>query len=114
MSYHCYFFLSASVVCVGESCEEDLDGCADNSCTAGTNCTDLTPQQQVVTGRAFNCSACPGGYEEDDGVCVGTYLFHSPSAGNFAKQPAVIIASDFLVTMVTVMQKLSGYCDAEL
>ena len=96
---------------VGESCEEDFDGCADSSCTAGTNCTDLTPQQEAVSGRAFNCSACPGGYEEDDGVCVGTYLFHSLSVSNFAKQPAVVIAREYLVAVVTVMQKSSGYCN---
>ncbi|KAK2167442.1 hypothetical protein NP493_1275g00055 [Ridgeia piscesae] len=54
----------------GDSCEEDFDGCGDGPCTAGTNCTDFTPAQEAAQDRAFSCSECPGGYEDNDGVCV--------------------------------------------
>ena len=55
----------------GAHCTEDFDGCGDGPCTAGTNCTDLTPQEEADQGTAFNCSQCPPGYEYSDGVCVG-------------------------------------------
>ncbi|KAI0209335.1 hypothetical protein LSAT2_005978 [Lamellibrachia satsuma] len=54
----------------GESCDEDFDGCGDGPCTAGTNCTDLTPEEEAAQGSTFNCSQCPEGYEDNDGVCV--------------------------------------------
>ncbi|KAK2167507.1 hypothetical protein NP493_1273g01022 [Ridgeia piscesae] len=55
---------------LGDSCDEDFDGCGDGPCTAGTNCTDLTPAEEAAQDKAFNCSACPEGYEDNDGVCV--------------------------------------------
>ena len=58
-------------LCTGDSCDEDFDGCGDGPCTAGTNCTDLTPAEEAAQDKAFNCSACPEGYEDNDGVCVG-------------------------------------------
>ncbi|KAI0208521.1 hypothetical protein LSAT2_006799 [Lamellibrachia satsuma] len=54
----------------GDYCELDMDGCQDNPCTGGTNCTDLTPEEQVVSGVSFNCSECPTGTEDDDGICL--------------------------------------------
>ncbi|KAI0230808.1 hypothetical protein LSAT2_018833 [Lamellibrachia satsuma] len=54
----------------GESCDKDFDGCGDSPCTAGTNCTDLTPEEEAAQGTSFTCSECPGGYEDNDGVCV--------------------------------------------
>ena len=55
----------------GAHCSEDFDGCQVGPCTAGTNCTDLTPEQEAAQGTAFNCTPCPQGYEKSDGVCVG-------------------------------------------
>ncbi|KAK2160812.1 hypothetical protein NP493_1626g00009 [Ridgeia piscesae] len=54
----------------GDHCESDLDGCQDNPCTEGTNCTDVTPEEQVSTGKSFNCSECPSGTEENEGLCL--------------------------------------------
>ncbi|KAK2181108.1 hypothetical protein NP493_410g01020 [Ridgeia piscesae] len=54
----------------GDFCELDLDGCQDNPCTGGTNCTDLTPEEQMISGLSFNCSECPKGTEDDDGICL--------------------------------------------
>ena len=59
------------IVFAGESCSEDFDGCEDTPCTAGTNCTDLSPTQEETLGTPFNCSQCPQGYEDNDGICVG-------------------------------------------
>ena len=50
----------------------DFNGCGDGPCMAGTNCTDLTPEEEAAQGAAFTCSQCPQGYEDNDGVCVGT------------------------------------------
>ena len=50
-----------------------MDGCQDNPCTGGTNCTDLTPEEHVVSGVSFNCSECPTGTEDDDGICLREY-----------------------------------------
>ncbi|KAI0233186.1 Mucin-like protein [Lamellibrachia satsuma] len=54
----------------GDFCELDLDGCQDNPCTEGTNCTDVTPAEQVASGKSYNCSACPEGTEDDEGICL--------------------------------------------
>ena len=57
----------------GSSCAEDTDGCGDNPCTLGTNCTDLSPSEHERQGKAYECSECPAGYVDDDGTCVGSY-----------------------------------------
>jgi len=57
----------------GDTCADDFDGCADNPCTAGTNCTDLTPTEQVAQGKTFVCTGCPDGFEKDAGICVGRW-----------------------------------------
>ncbi|KAI0238816.1 hypothetical protein LSAT2_010422 [Lamellibrachia satsuma] len=53
----------------GDYCEEDFDGCQDNPCTEGTNCTDMTADEEVLTGQLYNCSECPAGTMEDGGIC---------------------------------------------
>ncbi|KAK2165542.1 hypothetical protein NP493_1362g01013 [Ridgeia piscesae] len=55
----------------GDHCESDYDGCQDNPCTEGTNCTDVTPEVELSTGKLFNCSQCPEGTEENEGTCLG-------------------------------------------
>ena len=55
---------------LGDHCESDLDGCQDNPCTEGTNCTDVTPEEQLSTGKSFQCSECPHGTEENEGTCL--------------------------------------------
>ncbi|KAI0233502.1 hypothetical protein LSAT2_016254 [Lamellibrachia satsuma] len=60
----------------GEHCDMDFDGCGDGPCTAGTNCTDLTPEEEAAKGAAFTCSQCPQGYEDNDGVCVDVNECH--------------------------------------
>ena len=65
----------------GGFCEMETDGCTDRPCSVGTNCTDLSPAEQVQFSRAYNCSKCPAGYVEDDSICVGQwkYMNHSDS-----------------------------------
>ncbi|KAI0225835.1 Mucin-like protein [Lamellibrachia satsuma] len=53
----------------GDYCEADFDGCQDNPCTEGTDCTDLTADEEVLTGRLYNCSDCPSGSKKDGGIC---------------------------------------------
>ena len=59
----------------GVYCELDLDGCQDNPCTEGTNCTDLTPAEQVTSGKSYNCSDCPEGTEDNEGTCLRGYFY---------------------------------------
>ena len=54
----------------GDFCELDYNGCQDNPCTHGTNCTDVRPAEEAASGRTHNCSACPAGTEYDDGTCL--------------------------------------------
>ncbi|KAK2181411.1 hypothetical protein NP493_400g02031 [Ridgeia piscesae] len=54
----------------GDHCESDYDGCQDNPCTEGTNCTDVSPSEHIASGKAFNCSECPPGTEESEGICL--------------------------------------------
>ena len=79
----CYMFIA---IFAGAHCSEDFDGCEVGPCTAGTNCTDLTPEQEAAQGTAFHCTPCPQGYEKSDGVCVGTchcMLFSSMELNSF-------------------------------
>ncbi|KAK2190867.1 hypothetical protein NP493_66g06051 [Ridgeia piscesae] len=57
----------------GDYCEADYDGCQDNPCTEGTNCTDLTAAEEVSTGRQYNCSECPPGTKKDGDACYRKY-----------------------------------------
>ncbi|KAI0210407.1 Mucin-like protein [Lamellibrachia satsuma] len=61
---------NCSVGWEGDYCELDLDGCQDNPCTEDTNCTDVTPAEQVATGKSYNCSDCPAGKEKNEGICL--------------------------------------------
>ena len=65
---HTFYWIS------GDFCNEDFDGCADEPCTEGTMCTDAFPVAHAQTGKAFECSPCPSGYEPDYGICVGEML----------------------------------------
>ena len=58
----------------GDYCELDLDGCQDNPCTEGTNCTDATPGEQVTDGKSYKCSKCPEGTKENEGICLRKYF----------------------------------------
>ena len=63
---------------LGDSCEIDKDGCADTPCSPIQNCFDLTPSEEQTYGRGFNCSACPDGYDDIEGICVGNIsLFYT-------------------------------------
>ena len=55
---------------LGDFCEIDFDGCQDSPCTEGTNCTDVIQSVQQSTGKTFNCSECPTGTEDNDGICL--------------------------------------------
>lgn len=50
---------------LGFDCSHDFNGCSNNPCALGRNCTDLTPEQEKILGRSFNCSTCPVGYKVD-------------------------------------------------
>ena len=57
----------------GNYCNNDQDGCADNPCSPVQNCTDLLPSEAEKLGRGFNCSECPDGYTDNNGICIGLY-----------------------------------------
>lgn len=71
----------------GQTCNEDEDGCRNTPCLVGTECYDLTPEEQVASGKAFNCSACPTGYFEDlsDYNCIGKDIFPPMNGVNSAR-----------------------------
>ena len=48
-------------ICLGDTCNTDFNGCFDNPCMTGTNCTDFTPAEQVAANSTFNCTSCPTG-----------------------------------------------------
>jgi len=57
----------------GNDCEMEEDGCQNDPCSVNRNCTDLTPSQQVLLGKSYNCSQCPDGYTEQNEQCQGRY-----------------------------------------
>ncbi|VDI38554.1 Hypothetical predicted protein [Mytilus galloprovincialis] len=67
-------YLIASCNCTtgwsGDDCDINTDSCADNPCALGRTCIDLTPPDEVLAGRGYNCSNCPPGYNiTDDEKC---------------------------------------------
>ncbi|XP_064597770.1 mucin-like protein, partial [Liolophura sinensis] len=55
---------------IGDNCNQDYNGCADEPCPKGTTCTDLSPDQQLaMNDTAFNCSDCPDGFEKRQTKC---------------------------------------------
>ena len=104
-------------VFVGSRCADDIDGCEDNPCTEGTNCTDLTPAEHVTQSRAYVCTDCPIGYIDDDGTCIGSYKQISPRLSTYTIQwngiwvvPTCVLASlhDFLVSYIPVASRGLG------
>ena len=58
---------------LGDRCDEDTDGCTDDPCKSiGTNCTDLTPEEEAEMGVAYVCADCPTGLRKTDGACTGS------------------------------------------
>ncbi|XP_062605769.1 uncharacterized protein LOC134267580 [Saccostrea cucullata] len=54
----------------GEDCEQDIDACVQSPCSLDRNCTDLTPAEEVILGRGYNCSECPPGFVDVDTKCA--------------------------------------------
>ena len=73
LTYTVRFVTVVLPLLAGDYCEADYDGCQDNPCTAGTNCTDLTAAEEVSTGRQYNCSECPPGTKKDGDACYRKY-----------------------------------------
>lgn len=59
---------------LGDNCENETDACLEDPCSLDRECTDLTPEEESVLGRGYNCSACPPGYDEVDADCFGKSL----------------------------------------
>ncbi|KAK7093001.1 hypothetical protein V1264_008666 [Littorina saxatilis] len=53
----------------GDDCEDDFDGCAQDPCIPGQDCTDVPAANHSITGVAYTCSACPTGYNLTGGKC---------------------------------------------
>lgn len=70
--FSCYYAFSFWLL--GDDCEREVDGCAQDPCPHGRNCTDLSPEQEELFHRGYNCSACPHGFRDVDEKCEGTYL----------------------------------------
>ena len=60
---------------VGDTCDQDIDGCKDLPCQDFmTNCTDLSPEEEVMVGNSFECGECPDGWVKKGGTCLGRSL----------------------------------------
>ncbi|XP_065939071.1 uncharacterized protein [Magallana gigas] len=67
-------FLLVPCVCVtgytGPFCERDEDGCADNPCWPGVDCTDVLARDLSTTPAGFKCGSCPTHLEGDGISCT--------------------------------------------
>ena len=88
----------------GDHCTDDYDGCEDMPCFHGTNCTDLSPEQQLLFNRAYNCSECPEGYyKPSENLCVGklqSYVVFSASGTWHPKRRAYVSKCVIVVIVV--------------
>ncbi|XP_063411483.1 uncharacterized protein LOC134694404 [Mytilus trossulus] len=67
-------YLIASCNCTtgwsGDDCDINTDRCADDPCALGRTCIDLSPPDEELAGRGYNCSNCPVGFTiTDDEKC---------------------------------------------
>ncbi|XP_061188930.1 uncharacterized protein LOC133197100 [Saccostrea echinata] len=83
-------FKYAKCICdigyTGQDCENDIDGCAQSPCAQGRNCTDLTPEEERVQGRGYNCSDCPTGYFLSDNKCEDTNECNSSATNSYINE----------------------------
>ncbi|RUS82424.1 hypothetical protein EGW08_009812 [Elysia chlorotica] len=56
----------------GDDCDEDVDGCADDPCGEGLNCTDIAAADQRNETIGYLCGDCPDGYDRQGSSCVDT------------------------------------------
>lgn len=67
-------FLLVPCVCVtgytGIFCEKDEDGCADNPCWPGVDCTDILARDLSTTPAGFKCGSCPTHLDGDGISCT--------------------------------------------
>ncbi|KAJ8307562.1 hypothetical protein KUTeg_015646 [Tegillarca granosa] len=55
----------------GDNCENDTNGCLTDPCSEGRNCTDLTPDEEVKFGHAYNyINECNGTIHNCQQNCV--------------------------------------------
>ena len=59
---------------LGDNCEVEVDGCADEPCTEGQECTNLAPDEDEDNEVRYKCGTCPPGYH-DGNTCVGTHYY---------------------------------------
>ena len=71
------------ILYAGDDCEIDYDGCQDDPCAVGRNCTDknatfheMEEEQEQNETNAYSCGGCPIGYLIDpDDKCEGDILY---------------------------------------
>ncbi|XP_078333705.1 uncharacterized protein LOC111101935 [Crassostrea virginica] len=54
----------------GNDCEKETDACQESPCSLNRTCIDLSPKEEILLGRGYNCSVCPPGYAEIDSSCI--------------------------------------------
>lgn len=55
----------------GDNCEREVDACLEVPCSLNRHCTDLSPEEESILERGYNCSDCPPGYDTSDDSCSG-------------------------------------------
>ena len=67
--------INAILICnSGNDCEKEMDACQESPCSLNRECIDLSPKEEILLGRGYNCSACPPGYDEIDSSCIGKFF----------------------------------------
>ena len=61
---HCTIF-------TGDNCELDFDGCSYQPCSVGQDCIDYNATYHQFQAKAYECSACPDGYDTNNDRCQG-------------------------------------------
>ncbi|XP_060067948.1 mucin-like protein [Ylistrum balloti] len=93
----------------GANCSQEVDGCAGSPCSVRRNCTDLSPQEEVMYGAPFICSDCPAGFEAVGSLCKDIDECLNASV-NMCNQNCTNTEGSFMCSCLPGYRELQGVC----
>nr|XP_022290316.1 uncharacterized protein LOC111101946 isoform X2 [Crassostrea virginica]XP_022290324.1 uncharacterized protein LOC111101946 isoform X2 [Crassostrea virginica] len=96
----------------GNDCENETDACQETPCSLNRTCIDLSPKEEILLGRGYNCSACPIGYDEIDSSCTDIDECESVELNdcNASTETCENIEGGFICNCLSGYKKVESHC----